>query len=656
MSKQAPSYNESNIKILEGLDPIKLRPGQFTRTDCPDHIIQEVIDNAIDEALAGYASALTVSFLPEGDVEISDNGRGIPVGVHAEKGIPAVQAIFTVLYSGGKFEKQDGNSAYSLSGGLHGVGVSVTNALSESLICDVQREGYLWRIGFSNGDVVAPLKKIEKSAKTGTTVRVKPNPKYFDSPHVNVAYLQKLLQTKAVLLPGLTVTVRDLRDQSNPVESVYAYAGGIKDYLNELLIQDPLIPIIVGSGAYEGDDGLFTPQEIVEWAFTWEPTSDSESKSFVNLIPTPDHGTHVNGLKAAIMESVKEYIDHHALLPKGLKISAEDCFKGVSFVLSIKMIDSSFDNQTKDKLNSRDAVKLVSSIVRPAFEAWLSLNPAFARQIADFTIKAASDRAKKSVKVEKRKSSSIVMLPGKLADCESKDADETELFLVEGDSAGGSAKQARDREFQAIMPMKGKSLNVWEKTAQQAMDSEEIRNIATAIGVVPHLTTSDVDWSKLRYNKICILADADVDGFHIQSLILTLFYKHFPQLITRGHVYVACPPLYRIDTESAGRAKPAKKLYAMDTAELKKIESRLTKEGYKSIRVGRFKGLGEMNPEELKETTIDPNSRRLMKVVLEDGTAPAADEMFNNLMSKKPIYTAWRKSWMEEKGDTVDNE
>lgn len=643
-------YSESSIKILEGLEPVKLRPGQFTRTDTPLHIVQEVLDNSVDEAQAGYSKFITVQLLPDGFISVSDDGRGIPVGLHPEKKIPVVQAIFTVLYSGGKFDKASGG-AYSFSGGLHGVGVSVTNALSESLVCEVTRDGWQYSIGFADGDVVAPLKKLERKEGSGTRVVMKPNPKYFDSADVSAAELRELLKSKAVLLPGLTMVLEDLRG-SEPKREEFVYESGLPSYLKELATEEPLVPVLTSSAYADVDDEVFAVGEGASWAFSWYERGDGSGRSFVNLIPTPQHGTHVAGLRAAIYSALKLYIEHHSLMPKGLKLSADDTFRMVRFVLSARMLDPSFDNQTKDRLNSRDGVKLVERMIQPSVESWLNHNPGQAKTIAEMVIQAALARQRSSNKVEKRRSSSVVMLPGKLADCESQVQAETELFLVEGDSAGGSAKQARLKDNQAILPMRGKGLNTWEKTREEALSNEEIHDISVALGVPLHKRSDEVDLSKLRYGKVCILADADVDGFHIQVLLLTMFYKHFPKLIDAGHIYVARPPLYRLDAAPAGKKKLAKKIYCMDEQELTQWQDRLEKEGYKDMQVGRFKGLGEMNPPELWETTLNPDTRRLLKVMLPElGDAPTID-MFENLMAKSK--SGWRREWMERRGDEVE--
>lgn len=647
-SKIAHQYDASSIKVLKDLEPVKQRPGMYTRTDNPLHIIQEVIDNAADEALGGYATSLEVEMLADGSVRIADDGRGIPVGMHPEEGIPAVQAVFTKLHSGGKFDKTSGDGAYKFSGGLHGVGVSVTNALSDSLVCTINVGGGLYEIGFANGDLVQPLRKIGTSKTHGTQVIAKPNPKYFDSPDVPVAELKTLLQSKAVLLPGFKIAFIDSRSGES-VRTEWLYASGLSAYLNEIADgHSPMVPVFEGKRYAAADDEMFSDGEGAHWAFSWYEHGRGEGKSFVNLIPTADHGTHVSGLKSALFETVKTFIDHHSMLPKGTKLTGDDVFKNIIFVLSSRMLDPQFAGQVKDKLNSREGVKLMEKMVQPSFEAWMNQNVTQGKLIADIAIRHALARQRSSNKAERKKSSSVVMLPGKLTDCESNDSTETELFLVEGDSAGGSAKMARDKEYQAVLPMRGKGLNTWEKDRNEALANEEVHDIGVAIGVQPHSIGDDIDFTKLRYGKICILADADVDGFHIQVLLLTLFLRHFPLLIEKGHIYVACPPLYRLDTEAIGKKKPARKIYAMDAAELKSWEDRFTKEGYSKLKVGRFKGLGEMNPPELWETTLDPATRRLMQVHLPDDRRDAVKAMFDLLMSKSKAGA--RREWMEARG------
>lgn len=645
------AYNESSFKILEGLEPVRLRPGQFTHTENPLHIVQEVIDNGVDEALAGFATCLKVSLLADGVIEVEDDGRGIPVGKHPEKKIPVIQAAFGTLYAGGKFEKA-GAGAYTYAGGLHGVGVAVTNALSEFLEAEVKRDGKLYKIRFEDGELAKELKTAGASKGTGTLVRFKPNGKYFDTAELPVEALRELLKAKAALLPSFKVEFLDNRDGKGQVE-VYQYQDGLKSLLSEVSDGEaPLVEVLSAEWyAGEADEG-FTSGEGAAWAFSWYEDGTGEGKSFVNLIPTPLGGTHVSGLKSAVFEVIKTYIEHHNLLPKGVRLTADDCFKTAGYVLSAKLLDPSFANQTKDKLTSREAVKTLEKVVRPSVEAWFNLNPGPAKVIADLAIKNAAARQRAGAKVERRKTSGVVLLPGKLSDCESSNNEETEIYLVEGDSAGGSAKQARDKYYQAIFPMRGKSMNVWEKDSTEAMANEEIHDLSMAMGIAPHARTEEINLAKLRYGKVIILSDADVDGEHIRALLLTLFFKHFPQLIEQGHIYVANPPLYRVDADAEGKKKPAKKLYAMDAAELKSIEEHLKKEGRKNWRIGRFKGLGEMDPPELWETTLSPETRKLQRVVLPETERNGAVEVFNLLMSK--TRAGDRRAWMERRGAEVE--
>lgn len=647
---KTPAYNEASIKILEGLEPVKQRPGMYTRTESALHIIQEVLDNSVDEAIGGFAHNISVELLPGGIVRIQDDGRGIPVGLHPEKQIPVVQAVFTILHAGGKFDKASGG-AYSFSGGLHGVGVSVTNALSELLEVTVVRDGWQHQITFSNGDVLVPLKRLGRAEGSGTTLRIQPNPKYFDSPDIDGVALRALVKSKAVLLPGLVATFQDTRKDPAAQAETFSYAEGLLTYLGEISPTDALVPVIAQSSYAGALDENFAEGEGAAWALGFYE-SGAQAASFVNLIPTPMGGTHVSGLRQALFNAVRTHIDHHNMLPKGVKLTADDVFKNVGYVLSARVLDPSFENQTKDRLSSRDGVKLLEKTVQPHFEAWLNLNPAHAKLVAELSIRNAAARQRQGKVVERKKSSSVVMLPGKLSDCESSDPAVTELFLVEGDSAGGSAKMGRLKDTQAILAMRGKGLNTWEKDAVEAMANEEIGDISVAIGVPPHRLSDTVDFGKLRYGKICLLADADVDGFHIQVLLLTLFFKHFPQLIDRGHVFVARPPLFRLDADAVGKKRPAKKLYAMDEKELQGLELKLKKEGYSKFKVGRFKGLGEMDPPELWETTLNPDTRRLLKVVLPESLRDAANAGFDNLMSKGKAD--WRRTWLERRGHEVE--
>jgi len=647
------TYDEASIRVLKGLEPVRLRPGQFTRTDTPLHIVQEAIDNAVDEAIAGHATLLAVTMHADQSVSVADDGRGIPVGPHPVEKIPVIQAIFTVLYSGGKFDKTSGAGAYTYAGGLHGVGVSVTNALSQRLECEVKRQGRTHRIVFADGEVLEPLSVNGKATGTGTSVRIWPDPKYFDSATISQQDLAQLLRTKAVLLPGLMVTLT-IETPTGRETQQWQYAAGLAGYLAELAEGEAsLVPVFAGRNEAGESDETFAEGEGVEWAFSWYETAKGDGRAFVNLIPTALGGTHVSGLRSAVFAAVTAFIDHHSLLPKGLKLQADDVCRNLRYVISVRMLDPQFAAQTKDKLTSREGVRLVDRMVKDPLEIWLNQHVAEGKLIAELAIRQALARTRAAKTVERKRSSSVVMLPGKLADCESSDPAESEIFLVEGDSAGGSAKMARNKETQAILPLRGKGMNVWEKDAQQALENEEIRDLTTALGVSPHTHEDSIDWTKLRYGTVAIMSDADVDGQHIQTLLLTLFFRHFPQLIARGHVFVACPPLYRIDVDSAGRKRAAKKLYAMDRNELTSWEDRLRKEGYTSWKVGRFKGLGEMDPPELWETTLNPDTRRLLRVTLDEVDRPAAIERFNLLMAK--ARSGARREWMELRGNEIED-
>ncbi|HJV73251.1 MAG TPA: DNA topoisomerase IV subunit B [Noviherbaspirillum sp.] len=652
----ASDYSESSIRVLKGLEPVKQRPGMYTRTENPLHIIQEVIDNASDEALGGFGKNIVVTLNADGSVSVEDDGRGIPVGLHPEEKVPTVEIVFTRLHAGGKFDKGSGG-AYSFSGGLHGVGVSVTNALSTRLEITVWREGGMHQLAFADGDVIEklktrPLAKDEK--KTGTRVTVWPNTKYFDSPAIPNAELQRLLRSKAVLLPGVKVTL--INGKSGETQT-WQYDQGLRGYLIESLAQtsntEPLIPLFEGQQYAGADAEGFAEGEGAAWVVAWTEDGNVVRESYVNLIPTPAGGTHEAGLREGLFGAVKSFVEMHALLPKGVKLLPEDVFARVSFVLSAKVLDPQFQGQIKERLNSRDAVRLVASFTKPALELWLNHHVDYGKKLAELVIKQAQSRLRSAQKVEKKKSSGVAVLPGKLTDCESDDVTRNELFLVEGDSAGGSAKMGRDKEFQAILPLRGKVLNSWETERDRLFANNEIHDIAVAIGVDPHGLNDTPDLSGLRYGKICILSDADVDGSHIQVLLLTLFFKHFPQLIARGHICVARPPLYRIDAPARGK-KQAQKIYALDDGELEAIEDKLRKDGVKDggWAISRFKGLGEMNAEQLWETTMNPDTRRLLPVALGSTGQDASESRFNMLMGKGEA--AARRAWLEEHGNEAE--
>ena len=611
-----PAYSESSIRVLKGLEPVKQRPGMYTRTDTPLHILQEVIDNAADEALAGFGKKIRVTLHADGSISVEDDGRGIPFGLHPEEKASVLELVFTQLHAGGKFDKGKAG-AYSFSGGLHGVGVSVTNALSRRMEVTSYREGTVATMTFAGGDVAQKLhqrKQAENDRKHGTTVRVWPDPGYFESAALPMGELEHLLRSKAVLMPGVTVQLADERKKDT---QSWQYKGGLRDYLEQTLPADPMIPVFEGDGYVDNQSDTFAEGEGVQWAVAFTEEGAPVRESYVNLIPTTAGGTHDSGLREGLFQAVKSFIDMHALQPKGVKLMPEDVFARASYVLSAKVLDPQFQGQIKERLNSRDALRLVCHFVRPALELWLNAHVDHGRKLAELVIKAAQSRQRASQKIEKRKGSGVAVLPGKLTDCESRDIVMNELFLVEGDSAGGSAKMGRNKETQAVLPLRGKVLNTWEVERDLLFKNTEVHDIAVAIAVDPHGPSDDADLSGLRYGKICILSDADVDGSHIQVLLLTLFFRHFPRLIEAGHVYVARPPLFRVDTPARGK-KPASREYALDERELQAILDKLHKEGVSEGKwtISRFKGLGEMSAEQLWETTLNPDTRRLLQVRL----------------------------------------
>jgi topoisomerase-4 subunit B len=647
------SYGEASIRVLKGLEPVKQRPGMYTRTDNPLHIIQEVIDNAADEALAGHGKRIAVTQHTDGSVSVDDDGRGIPFGLHPEEKVPVLEIVYTRLHAGGKFDKGAGG-AYSFSGGLHGVGVSVTNALAKRLQVTVFREGQVAQLVFSGGDVVEPLSKrraTPEDRRQGTSVRVWPDAKYFESADLPRNELVHLLRSKAVLMPGVTVT---LTHEKTGETQTWLYKGGLRDYLMQTLVADPVIPLFEGEHyAEDGETENFAEGEGAAWCVAFTEEGNAVRESYVNLIPTVAGGTHEAGLKDGLFGAVKGFIDMHSLLPKGVKLMPEDVFSRANFVLSAKVLDPQFQGQTKERLNSRDALRLVSTYVKPALELWLNQHVDQGRKLAELVIKQAQARQKAGQKVEKKKGSGVAVLPGKLTDCESRDVSLNELFLVEGDSAGGSAKMGRDKETQAILPLRGKVLNSWEVERDRLFANNEIHDIAVAVGVDPHGPGDDPDMSGLRYGKVCILSDADVDGSHIQVLLLTLFFRHFPKLIEKGHVYVAKPPLFRVDAPARGK-KPAAKIYALDEGELTATLDKLRKEGARegSWTISRFKGLGEMSAEQLWDTTLNPDTRRLLQVAYGALDFGATEGSFNKLMGKGEA--ASRRELMEIHGDAVE--
>ncbi len=646
-------YGVNSIKVLKGLEPVKQRPGMYTLTDNPLHIIQEVIDNASDEVLAGYGTRIDVTKHADGSVSVEDNGRGIPFGIHPEEGIPVVELVFTQLHAGGKFTKKDGSGPYSFAGGLHGVGVSVTNALSSRMDVTVWREGQEAHMGFVNGEVAEGLTlSASKRGKThtGTRVTAWPDAHYFDSPEIPEAALTRLLRSKAVLLPGCEVTYTN---EITGAVKKWKYEGGLREYLLSELAAEPYIPPFEASGFADETTEGFSVGEGASWVVIWTAEGPTERESYVNLIPTPQGGTHEAGLKDGLFQAMTAFMQAYGLQTKNVKVLSEDVFSRASFVLSTKSIDPQFQGQTKEKLTSRDAMKLVSSFVRPQFEFWLNDHIEEGKKLAELIIAQAQARQRQSSKYEKRKGSTVAVLPGKLTDCESADISRNELFIVEGDSAGGSAKKGRDKEFQAVLPLRGKILNTWEVDGGELFRSDTIHDIAVAIGVDPHPKEGEPDLKGLRYGKICILSDADVDGSHIQVLLLTLFYRHFPKLIELGHVFVAMPPLFRVDVPKRGK-KAERKLYCLDDRELQRTLEVLRKEGFsdEQIQISRFKGLGEMDADQLAETTLHPDTRRLLPVALGGVTEQVTHQVMNLLMGGNEAND--RRRWMETFGDEAE--
>ena len=650
--KPPAEYSEASIRVLKGLEPVKQRPGMYTRTDNPLHVIQEVLDNSADEALAGHGKKIRVTLHQEGSVSIDDDGRGIPYGLHPQENAPVIELVFTRLHAGGKFDKGSGG-AYSFSGGLHGVGVSVTNALARRLEATSYRDGMVARMVFEAGDVTEPLvvrKAADGDRKSGTSVRVWPDPKYFESPALPMPELVHLLRSKAVLMPGVSVTLTNEKTRDT---QTWLYKAGLRDYLMQALSGDPVIPLFEGEAFADASHESFADGEGAQWCVAFTEDGNPVRESYVNLIPTSAGGTHESGLRDGLFNAVKSFIEMHALLPKGVKLMPEDVFARASYVLSAKVLDPQFQGQIKERLNSRDAVRLVSGYVRPALELWLNQHVDYGKKLAELAIKAAQTRQRAGQKVEKRKSSGVAVLPGKLTDCESRDLAYNEVFLVEGDSAGGSAKMGRDKENQAILPLRGKVLNTWEVDRDRLFANTEIHDISVAIGVDPHGPDDTPDFSGLRYGKVCILSDADVDGSHIQVLLLTLFFRHFPKLIEAGHVYVARPPLFRVDAPARGK-KPASKAYALDAGEMGAILDKLRKEGVRegAWSISRFKGLGEMNAEQLWDTTLNPDTRRLLPVALGAIDFSATESLITKLMGKGEA--AARRELMELHGDSVE--
>jgi len=621
------SYTAESIEVLSGLDPVRKRPGMYTDTTRPNHLVQEVVDNSVDEALAGYANKIHVRLCNDGSVEVSDNGRGMPVDIHPIHKVSGIELILTRLHAGAKFSQKD----YRFSGGLHGVGVSVVNALSKVLEVWVKRDGQEYYMQFENGERSKPLKCLKKTSneESGTRLKFVPNSHYFDTPKIAVTKLKQLLQAKAVLCPGLEMS---FFDEATNEELSWLYEGGLKDYLLERVGKSAHLPPLPFEGNLESDN------EAASWALVWLPEGgETVEESYVNLIPTTQGGTHVNGLRSGLLEAMRDFCEMRNLLPRGVKLAPEDIWEKIAFVISLKMLEPQFAGQTKERLSSRESAAFVSGVVKDTFSLWLNQDVQSATELADWVINNAERRLKASKQVLRKKITSGPALPGKLADCTNPDPSRSELFLVEGDSAGGSAKQARERDFQAVMPLRGKILNTWEVDGGAVLASQEVHDIAVAIGVDPGQTSL----TSLRYGKICILADADSDGLHIATLLCALFLKHFRPLVQAGHIFVAMPPLYRID---AGKEI----YYALDESEKKGIIDRLTAEKKgKKINIQRFKGLGEMNPLQLRETTMAPDTRRLVQLTIEDGDE--TDALVDMLLAKK--RSSDRREWLENKGN-----
>ena len=624
------NYDASSIEVLTGLDPVKKRPGMYTDTENPNHLAQEVIDNSVDEAVSGYATQINVTLHKDNSLSVEDNGRGIPIDIHPKEGAPAVEVILTKLHAGGKFS----NDSYQFAGGLHGVGISVVNALSKSIEVWIKRDAKHYYMKFKSSKKSKDLEEIATIGKrnTGTLIKFVPDPQYFDTVKFSIKGLRHNLRSKAVLCPGLEVTFNNEIDET---KDRWVYKDGINNYLQASLDGLDCIPTTPFVISFK------TKEEQLNCALTWtENTNNTIAESFVNLIPTIGGGTHVNGLRSGLTDALKEFCEFRNLIPKNIKLTPDDVWQKIAFVLSIKILDPQFSGQTKERLSSRECASFVSGVVKDSFSLWLNQHTDIAEKIAELAILNAQSRLKTAKKVIRKKIVSGPALPGKLSDCTSTDLEQTEVFLVEGDSAGGSAKQARDKDYQAILPLRGKILNTWEVDSSQVLDSNEIHDISVAIGLEP----DSHDLSGLRYGKICILADADSDGAHIATLICALFVKHFPKLVAQGHVYVAMPPLYRID---AGKQV----FYALDDKEKNAFEAKLLKEHKRQkVQVQRFKGLGEMNPKQLRETTMQPDTRRLIQLTLDHPLQ--VGEMMDKLLSKK--RAADRKSWLEEKGNLAN--
>jgi topoisomerase-4 subunit B len=654
MAKQ-PVYDASAIQALKGLEPVRRMPGMYTHTVHPLHIVQEAIDNAIDEALAGYGKRITVTMHKDGSVEVEDEGRGIPVDLHKEEKKPAVEVAFTMLHAGGKFSRS-GDGVYHISGGLHGVGVAVSNALSKKCEVTVFRDGHKSTIGFEGGELKSKLKtEKSKDKRSGTIVRLWPDPKYFDSANIPLAELEHLVRSKAYLLPGLTMV---LEIESKPSKT-WKYERGMQQFFEFMLQGRELVaPLFTGERFFDqkqlSNVSDIEPGEGAAWAIGWVADGDVFADSHVNLIPTRSGGTHEAGFRTGIFAGLASFMDTRSLQPKGVKVIPEDLWQRACFTLSARIVRTQFHGQTKEKLTTRHAAKLLELCTRDAFELWLNEHPDEGKKIVELAIEQALARLSKGKKVERKKSSGIATLPGKLVDCASGDIQRNELFLVEGDSAGGSAKEARDKETQALLPLRGKVLNTMSKDSRTVLSNKELQAIATAIGVDPHSSEEDPDMSGVRYGKVIVMTDADVDGGHIQALLLTFFFMHAPRLVERGHVFVAQPPLFKVEIPSQGKGKPARRVYCLDDDELEETLAQLKKEKVKegSWEISRFKGLGEMSPEQLWETTMNPDTRRLVRMEFDKKNILKVREKFELLMDSGEAEG--RRNWMREHWKTVE--
>ena len=624
------NYTAEDIEVLTGLDPVRKRPGMYTDTTRPNHLAQEVIDNSVDEALAGHATKIEVVLSRDGSLSVSDDGRGMPVDMHPEQGLPGVEVILSTLHAGGKFS----NNSYQFSGGLHGVGISVVNALSIKLEVTIRRDGSVYRMGFAGGEKVTELSVVDTCGKrnTGTLVRFQPDPQYFDTVKYSISRLKHVLRAKAVLCAGLEVT---FKDEASGEAEVWCYEDGLEDYLRGATLGWETVPVEPFTGSFSSES------EAVDWAVQWLPEGgELTQESYVNLIPTTQGGTHVNGFRTGLLDAMREFCEFRSLLPRGVKLTPDDVWDKCVYVLSSKLVDPQFSGQTKERLSSREAAAFVSGIVKDAFSLWVNQHTDDAERLAELFISNAQRRLKASKKVARKRITAGPALPGKLADCSSDSPEICELFLVEGDSAGGSAKQARSREFQAIMPLRGKILNTWEVDSKEILASQEVHDISVALGIDP---ASD-DLSNLRYHKVCILADADSDGLHIATLLCALFVRHFHAMVSAGHVHVAMPPLYRIDVGK-------EVFYALDESEKRGVLDRIAAEKKSGkVNVQRFKGLGEMNPIQLRETTMDPDTRRLVQLTIEAGDD--TNQLLDMLLAKKRASD--RKAWLEDRGNLAD--